>query len=64
MSPYHNLPTELRLVQRLRCADIQRNFAALRQMEETTSWAYPEARRLIGFRVKEKGESGTKAQAK
>ena len=30
----------------------------------TTSWAYPEGRRLIGFHVKEVGESGTKGRTK
>ena len=36
--------------QQLHGEDIQMILAALRQLEETTSWAYPEGRRLIGFR--------------
>ena len=41
---------ELERSQKLQGEDIQLIFAALRQLEETTSWAYPEGRRLIGFR--------------
>jgi hypothetical protein len=33
-------------------------------LEETTSWAYPEGRRLIGYHAKEAGESGTKGKSK
>ena len=50
--------------QHLHGEDIQMILSALRQLEETTSWAYPEGRRLIGFRVKESGESGTKGKTK
>ena len=55
---------ELERTQNLHGEDIQMIFTALRQLEETTSWAYPEGRRLIGFHVKESGESGTKAKKK
>ena len=55
---------ELERAQKLQGEDIQVIFAALRQLEETTSWAYPEGRRLIGFHVKESGESGTKGKTK
>lgn len=41
---------ELERAQKLQGDDIQLIFAALRQFEETTTWAYPEGRRLIGFR--------------
>ena len=41
---------ELERTQKLQCEDIQMIFDALRQLEATTSWAYPEGRRLIGFR--------------
>jgi hypothetical protein len=41
---------ELERTQNLHGKDIQVIFAALRQLEESTSWAYPEGRRLIGFR--------------
>ena len=37
--------------QQLHGEDIQMILAALRQLEETTGWAYPEGRRLIGFRA-------------
>lgn len=40
---------ELERTQNLHGEDIQVIFAALRQLEDTTSWAYPEGRRLIGF---------------
>ena len=50
--------------QQLHGEDIQMILSALRQLDETTSWAYPEGRRLIGFRVKESGESGTKGKTK
>lgn len=52
---------ELERAQKLQGEDIQMIFAALRQLEETTSWAYPEGRRLIGFHLK---ESGRKAKTK
>jgi len=55
---------ELERSQKLQGEDIQLIFAALRQLEETTSWAYPEGRRLIGFQVKETGESGAKRKTK
>ncbi|MBI3415048.1 MAG: ORF6N domain-containing protein [Verrucomicrobia bacterium] len=41
---------ELEQSQKLQGEDIQTIFAALHQLEETSSWAYPEGRRLIGFR--------------
>ena len=41
---------ELERSQKLQGEDIQMIFDALRQLEATTSWAYPEGRRLIGFR--------------
>jgi hypothetical protein len=41
---------ELERSQKLQGEDIQLIFAALRQLEDSTSWAYPEGRRLIGFR--------------
>ena len=40
---------ELERTQNLHGEDIQMIFAALRQLEETTNWAYPEGCRLIGF---------------
>jgi ORF6N domain len=43
---------ELERKQQLHGEDIQVVFEALRQLEETTSWTYPEGRRLIGFRQK------------
>ena len=43
---------ELECANKVRGEDIQMIFAALRQLEETTSWAYPEGRRLIGFQPK------------
>ena len=55
---------ELERNQQIHGEDIQMILTALRQLEETTSWAYPEGRRLIGFRVKGKDESGTKTKAK
>ena len=36
--------------QQLHGEDIQMILGALRQLEESSSWAYPEGRRLIGFR--------------
>jgi len=41
---------ELECNQQLHGEDIQMILAALRQLDETSSWAYPEGRRLIGFR--------------
>jgi len=41
---------ELERSQKLQGEDIQLIFDALRQLEDSTSWAYPEGRRLIGFR--------------
>ena len=55
---------ELERAQKFQGEDIRLIFAALRQLEETTSWAYPEGRRLIGFHVKEKNGPGTKTKAK
>jgi hypothetical protein len=47
--------------QKLQGEDIQLIFAALRELEATTSWAYPDGRRLIGFRTAEKsGNKGAK----
>ena len=50
--------------QQLHGEDIQMILSALRQLEDSTSWAYPEGRRLIGFRVKDSGESDTKGKIK
>ena len=55
---------ELERTQKLQGDDLQVIFAARRQLEETTSWAYPEGRRLIGFHVQESGESGTNGKTK
>jgi hypothetical protein len=55
---------ELERSQKLQGDDIQVIFAALRQLEETTSWPYPEGRRLIGFHVKQTEESATKGKIK
>ena len=55
---------ELERTQNLHGEDIQMIFAALRQLEETSSWAYPEGRRLIGFRSKDAEESGPKGKVK
>jgi hypothetical protein len=44
--------TELERTQQFQGEDIQTILSALRQLEETSSWAYPEGRRLIGFRSK------------
>lgn len=48
---------ELERTQNLQGEDIQIIFTALRQLEETTNWAYPEGRRLIGFQS-EKSKEG------
>ena len=45
--------TELERNQHLHGEDIQMIFTALRQLEDTTSWAYPEGRRPIGFRTED-----------
>ena len=42
---------ELEHNQQLHGEDIQMILAALRQLEESSSWAYPHGRRLIGFRA-------------
>lgn len=42
---------ELECNQQLHGEDIQMILTALRQLDETSSWAYPEGRRLIGFRA-------------
>ena len=50
--------------QQLHGEDIQMILGALRQLEDSTSWAYPEGRRLIGFKSKnpkggsDKGKGG------
>ena len=50
--------------QQLHGEDIQMILSALRQLDETTSWAYPEGRRLIGFRAdKPKDERHNKGSA-
>jgi hypothetical protein len=41
---------ELDRTQKIHGEDIQLILDALRQLEDTTSWAYPDGRRLIGFR--------------
>lgn len=53
---------ELERTQSLHGEDIQVIFAALRQLEETSSWAYPEDRRLIGFRPAGPKKSSAKEQ--
>jgi hypothetical protein len=53
---------ELERTQNLHGEDIQMIFTALRQLEETSSWAYPEGRRLIGFRPKDSKKSTDKGQ--
>ncbi len=50
---------ELERAQNVQGEDIQMIFAALRQLEETTSWAYPEGRRLIGFQARPEKKSST-----
>ena len=50
--------------QHLHGEDIQMILSALRQLEETTSWAYPEGRLLIGFHLQDSGESDTKGKIK
>ena len=55
---------ELEREQKMQGEDIQVIFAALRQLAETTSWAYPEGRRLIGFQMKKSGDSGTRGKTK
>lgn len=52
---------ELERTQNLHGEDIQMIFTALRQLEDTTSWAYPEGRRLIGFRPGD-GAKGKRAK--
>ena len=44
--------------QQLHGEDIQMILDALRQLEETSSWAYPEGRRLIGFRADKQKREG------
>lgn len=53
---------ELERTQNLHGEDIQMIFTALRQLEETSSWAYPEGRRLIGFRPAGPKKSSAKEQ--
>jgi hypothetical protein len=50
--------------QQLHGENIQMILDALRQLEDSITWAYPEDRRLIGFRSNDSGESGTKAKAR
>lgn len=50
--------TELERNQQLHGEDIQMILTALRQLEETSSWAYPEGRRLIGFRADKPNREG------
>lgn len=50
---------ELERNQQLHGEDIQIILSALRQLEQSSSWAYPEGRRLIGF-LAEKPERGAK----
>jgi hypothetical protein len=50
--------------QQLHGENIRMILDALRQLEDPTSWAYPEGRRLIGFRSNGSGESGTKEKNK
>ncbi len=50
--------------QHLHGEDIQMILAALRQLEDSTTWAYPEGRRLIGFRSNDSGKSGTKGKTR
>jgi hypothetical protein len=55
---------ELERTQKLHGDDLQMIFDALRQLEETTSWPYPEGRRLIGFRVAPEAKTKPLAPAK
>ena len=51
---------ELDRTQKIHGEDIQLILSALRQLEDTTSWAYPEGRRLIGFRPGKSSAEGRK----
>ena len=51
---------ELEHHQQLHGEDIQMILGALRELEATSTWAYPEGRRLIGFRA-DKPKEETKA---
>ena len=55
---------ELERAQKLQGEDLQMIFAALRQLEDSTSWAYPEGRRLIGFRADSKLDKPKRKGAK
>lgn len=55
---------ELERNQQLQGEDLRMILHAFRQLEDSTSWAYPEGRRLIGFHVKEADESGSKGRTK
>lgn len=48
--------------QQLHGEDIQLILHALKQLEDTTSWAYPEGRRLIGFKSKESKSGSSKGK--
>ncbi len=52
---------ELERNQHLHGEDIQMILGALRELESTTNWAYPEGRRLIGFRA-DKPKEAAKAK--
>jgi hypothetical protein len=51
---------ELDRTQKIHGEDIQLILHALKQLEDTTSWAYPEGRRLIGFRPGKSSSEGRK----
>ena len=51
---------ELDHAQKLHGEDIQLILNALRQFEDTTSWAYPEGRRLIGFQPSDSKKGSAK----
>ena len=55
---------ELDRTQKIHGEDIQLILNALRQLEDTTSWAYPEGRRLIGFKSKESKGGSSEGQGK
>ena len=51
---------ELDRTQKIHGEDIQLILRALQQLEDTTSWAYPDGRRLIGFRPGKSSAEGRK----
>jgi len=51
---------ELDHTQKIHGEDIQLILGALKQLEDTTSWAYPDGRRLIGFRAGKPSAAGSK----